>query len=459
MKILHLSDLHYGLLVSPTASGGTGVANRSSASAHAFLGRDGLPDPSWLANVLCKQDQDHLGQPDVVAVSGDIGWSGDKSDYDYAYEFLSNLRTCWPKAEFVLTLGNHDVSWARSKKGQNPQAPAIEFLQTFYGIASFSKLFACDGSATAEAIGRRTLTSVLQTDGALFATANSAAGLDHENKDFPAFIPAEALMQLSERLRSIDPGSRKFRVFVMHHHLLPFIETHKAEAFLPTSLPSGPDETTIANSAQLQNWLAMEGFDLVLHGHRHSSHARLDILKTAREDNERRLIVVGAGSASVHQKELPPGQNHSYNTIRVSPGQRRRWSVRVETRNIDRRVVIPPSRGYVFKEEAGPESRSVPNAFCGENWHDLHEAIANNCWPLGIPTTQSADVPILRNFISVLEAAPDVIGSEDWTLPPTCWNGNARLTRQDIEKAFRALHPEYIPSAQWRLPDKNWRCA
>jgi predicted MPP superfamily phosphohydrolase len=449
MKILHLSDLHYGLLLAKPGETGN-VAMRSSA--HAFIGKDGKPDPLWLVHILCGQEKDHLGAPDAVVISGDVGWSGHPSDYAYAKTFLTSLKSHWPDAAFILALGNHDVSRALSKEGKNAQGPAIDFLRDFYGEDKFAQAYLCGGDVATEKINRHLVASVIETKQAIFVTANSAAALDHINEDYPAYVSPEALLQLSPRLNFGPSKQDKIRIFVMHHHLLPFVEVYKGPTVIPTEIASGQDETTIANSAQLQSWLAKNGFDLVLHGHRHESHTRLDILKTATEDSERRLIVAGAGSASVYEVGLPRRQHHSYGIISVSAGARRRWAVRVDTRKIDSRVVIQPSTDYYFYEEVGLQSASLPAVFCAQDWHQVHEAIATTCWPLGIPLTDPGKRPLLRNFVCVIEQ-PGRLSEEDtsWNVPPTARSGGNELKRDAVEQAFRALHPEYGASKAWRV--------
>jgi 3',5'-cyclic AMP phosphodiesterase CpdA len=442
VKILHLSDLHFGLL-------------SDGSSAHAFTNQKGKPDPSWLARLLTEHDQAHLGQPDAVVVSGDLSWAGSDADYKYVSKFLALLKSKWPTAMYVVTLGNHDVSWPISEKGGNAQVPAIRFLRRLYGPEEFGRLFALRKVISEERINRHDICSIHEGEKAIFVTANSSAEVRHNENG--AYISPDTLMKLSKRLRKVD--QKKLRILVMHHHLLPFVEVHGAPSFNPSTLPVPvPDPTTLANSAELQGWLAEHEFDVVLHGHRHVSHGRLDVLKTSASDQERRLIIVGAGSASVFQKELPPGQHHSFNVIRILQGQHRRWSVHLESRNIDRRTTARPSTGYIFREETGPQSAGMPNVFCGADWHGVHEAIGDRCWQNGFPkeiTKASASkLPVLSNFVCIVEKAPDVSTDEKWSPPPTSRLQDRPLERDDIERAFAALHPEYAPSDQWRRTDK-----
>ena len=68
MRILHLSDLHFGTI--PTATADHTSSDRAGRSAHFFV-KGAQPDPLRLAAIL-KNDLTST-VPDVIAVSGDIG--------------------------------------------------------------------------------------------------------------------------------------------------------------------------------------------------------------------------------------------------------------------------------------------------------------------------------------------------------------------------------------------------
>ena len=171
MRILHISDLHYGTFIPKTSTDG------KHQSSHVFTDNLGDPDPQHLAKILTKQDSKAIGTPDALVISGDLGWSGDSSDYTYALRFLTELRTAWPKTLIVIAAGNHDVSWELSKSGQNPQRPFIEFLQNVYG-SDFTKFFLYRNVSDSE--DRHLLAAIQEEKDAIFVSVNTAADLHHE---------------------------------------------------------------------------------------------------------------------------------------------------------------------------------------------------------------------------------------------------------------------------------------
>jgi 3',5'-cyclic AMP phosphodiesterase CpdA len=123
MRILHLSDIHFGIY--------TDHKTGALTAAHYFVDSSKLtPVPGQLSRLLL---DNVLPPPDLVVISGDIGWSGTSADYKYALAFLKPLRDAWTDAEFVLAPGNHDVDLDTAPR----QAAYVEFVREFYG-SSFS---------------------------------------------------------------------------------------------------------------------------------------------------------------------------------------------------------------------------------------------------------------------------------------------------------------------------------
>lgn len=93
MVILHLSDLHFG---SEKSNDAHGVEHRS-------IVLTGLLD--------CIKQQSLEWQPQIICISGDIGYAGKRSDYESASLWLKDLLaiTGLTTNEIILCPGNHDV--------------------------------------------------------------------------------------------------------------------------------------------------------------------------------------------------------------------------------------------------------------------------------------------------------------------------------------------------------------
>jgi DNA repair exonuclease SbcCD nuclease subunit len=444
IRILHLSDLHFGnwpFKEIKAGSGGGDEIVEVPRSTHAFVDVDGKSDPAWLIDRLGCDGRLRTRAPDAIVVSGDIGWSGAATDYQLAEKFFEGLTRLWPSATLVITPGNHDLSWDASRKGENAQAAFRDTVRSLAKERVSEWLFA-DPAAHED---RNSLASIHRVQDAIFVTANSACSLSHDSKTSAVCVHPKTLIELESRLA--EHPREALRVFVIHHHLLPFYDDHEGAQFEP-GRAVGADRTILANSAQVQEWLARNGFDLVLHGHKHTPHARRDVLVSGPNADERDIVIVGAGSAGVFRKELPPGEHHSYNIVTVSHGARRTWRMQVDVRNINRGIV-PPSAGFTFDREIGVQPPSLPHVFSARDWISCHAALAQQFWPDGIGDSDPGVTRTLTNFISVVEQAP-AVSDEEFEVPATSRNGSSKPSASEFLRAFYTLYPEYLATNGWR---------
>lgn len=119
VNILHLSDLHFGIEKADKKIYKVDVDRqaRTLKSLINTLKDDTKVPPNW--------------KPDVVVISGDIGWTGNHEEYDKFREvFLrpllkefSNLS----KEKIITCPGNHDIIWDNVKGFEKPHSnPSIE---------------------------------------------------------------------------------------------------------------------------------------------------------------------------------------------------------------------------------------------------------------------------------------------------------------------------------------------
>jgi predicted MPP superfamily phosphohydrolase len=95
IKILHLSDIHFRKKKSKNKDDDNKLSRQD------------------VQQKLIDTVSSHLKEntpPGVVAVTGDIAFSGKKPEYDDALEFFEKLKSILPKeTEFLAVPGNHDV--------------------------------------------------------------------------------------------------------------------------------------------------------------------------------------------------------------------------------------------------------------------------------------------------------------------------------------------------------------
>jgi len=135
INILHLSDLHFGR---------EGDATEKAMRENALNG---------LVRAL---NLNHLGsewKPDIIVISGDIGWKGGSEDYELAKNWIEDhlLYTLnLTSDELILCAGNHDID-RKKTKGMNPPTSEKEaddwlkienldsFIRPFESFNSFCK--------------------------------------------------------------------------------------------------------------------------------------------------------------------------------------------------------------------------------------------------------------------------------------------------------------------------------
>src|ERR1700731_1707526 len=123
MRILHLSDLHFGVLRDP--------ASGIESSVHRFV-RGADPDPEAVLSVLKKDLSFVERPPDFVVISGDLGWAGTDADYLHGERFLVGLRD-WVGDCIVLAPGNHDVNISAGVPDDHRQDAFLALINRFYG--------------------------------------------------------------------------------------------------------------------------------------------------------------------------------------------------------------------------------------------------------------------------------------------------------------------------------------
>ncbi|MES2644721.1 MAG: metallophosphoesterase [Myxococcota bacterium] len=415
IRLLHLSDLHFGV-----RSDGT--------SAHRYVNAGGEPNPSVLAGRLVAGRSLH---PHAVVVSGDVGWSGAGADYGYATEFLAALRTAWPGAALVVAPGNHDVDLSSSPARQEAFRA---FVQGFDG-GRLAPAYRVAGASGRE---RQTLVSFDIVSGdegeqLLLVSANSAAYVgDAGNPGSPVGFSADDLHAIESVLRTPEFSSIRLRAFIVHHALFPFAEPSWDRTINLAELRDKPDLEIVANSAVLQAWLADHGFAILLHGHKHTMHARLDRLwRRGGPASGAQLLSLGAGSVGVEQAQRGHGEPLSYNAVDLTRVSAHRWLTAVEVNDIP----DPPARPQVsarFECELGEDLAHPTHVFHAETIVDCHRAIALRC----------ASAGLLKTFVSVVEQC-------QFELPATARFAKRRVTMADIEGSFEALHPEHAVTDGW----------
>ncbi|MEA2494331.1 MAG: hypothetical protein QOJ29_2242 [Thermoleophilaceae bacterium] len=114
VNVLHLSDLHFEIDASQSKRDQRRTANETLIAKICEV----LQEPGVTANSHLSRRREDDWRPDVVAISGDIAYTGDKKEYKAAQAFLAELRTRLglEPEDVVMCPGNHDRN-VRNAKG------------------------------------------------------------------------------------------------------------------------------------------------------------------------------------------------------------------------------------------------------------------------------------------------------------------------------------------------------
>lgn len=285
MRILHISDLHYGFhhwLETPAVDGAAHVRTLVRA----------------LSNCLERQDR-----IDAVVVSGDVTQRGAETEFRIAATELRQLANSLGLREkdIVVTPGNHDIDWNISKSDPKKRFdPWRAFLNDLYTPDLAARLYPPNSP------GFATVHSFAEQEVAI-ATLSSCLFENHQ--DHYGYVGRAQL----DRLASLLVDAPRWRIVATHHHLLPT----PAEA-VPADPASGAatviDVSVIRDGGVILQELGSLGVRAVLHGHKHDPVQRYHAFMRTPGAG---VLLLGAGSAGVKHEELPPGRSHHAQIITV----------------------------------------------------------------------------------------------------------------------------------------------
>lgn len=423
MRILHISDAHFGLKENRDNNN-----HINFESTHYFIDKHKKPDPSVILKLIKnKYSHDYF---DLIIDSGDIGWSGIQSEYKYAFPLYKGFKEYFTTAEIVIVPGNHDVN-LKDPNNERKQDDFVEFLKEFYGI-KFKFFF-----PFYKQNDRHSLVFFYYIqDKFLVVGVNSAANIcDYMSQ---IYISPNILNEIGESIIKLN-SVNTLKIFVTHHHLLPFVEPKWDNIVEIDSVKEKIDNSLTINSARVQSWLGENNFHLVLHGHKHLFHGREDLLWHDRlyDNEQRKLILLGAGSIGVKDDSRRPSPI-CFNTIKVFRKDNRDYRFSINVNAIKEKATNYIIEEWIHKNCSSSSNRLV-NEFEGITTAECHEQIF-----LDISHNEK-----VYNFVSIVH-------NSNFELPKTCTINNKTVNIEVVKNAFYSLHPEYdnLLSKGWKDPLK-----
>jgi 3',5'-cyclic AMP phosphodiesterase CpdA len=295
LRILHLSDIHYGHhQFDPPAT--TSGSDASSAGYRSLIESlvESLPGAKL----------------DAVVISGDITQQARADEFKPAARLLAELSTLVGGPERIfLVPGNHDIVYAESEI-QPRWTPFCDFYNNFFQLpenlrANRRFIPSTDPDQLTQVIDRSDALGlvVVEVNSSTFVHKGS-------NDEHRGQVTTEALDRIDDALASISGLDKCIRLAVIHHHPI----------LLPVFAEPGRQYDAVVNSGYLLRVLRRHGFQAILHGHKHHPHVFSDdSLCSWDEGDQSPLLVIAGGSASVLHDQLPnsPKRTNTYNLVTI----------------------------------------------------------------------------------------------------------------------------------------------
>ena len=312
LRILHLSDIHYGHHHFDPPATPSGL-NASSAG--------------YWSLVESLKESLAIATPDAVIISGDITQRARADEFEPAAHLLAELARLAGGAErLFLVPDNHDVVYTEPEI--NPRwTPFCNFYNNFFQQPAHQSakrrfISSNDPSQFTQVIDRS------DTLGLVVVEINSSTFVREGSADqHRGQVTTDALNRIDNALSALPRLGECIRLAVVHHH----------PVLLPVFAEPGRQYDAVVNSGHLLRVLRRHGFHAILHGHKHHPHVFSDdSLCSWDEGDHAPLLVIAGGSASVLHDQLPnsPKRSNTFNLVTVkSVGNTAR--ILVETYGLD----------------------------------------------------------------------------------------------------------------------------
>jgi 3',5'-cyclic AMP phosphodiesterase CpdA len=288
-----------------------------------------------------RRDLERIGKKDIggLLISGDLTWRGARDEYDWASEFINDVKS-WARltaSQILVCPGNHDLAFSKepwtkgtpaTETGEASVAEYKRFYEQLYEVKPTSDL----------SCGRRfwipdgVMVDIASLNSSVLQQVAEAFQGQGFVGDSQLQDTAKAMMWSGDRRRS-----KAFRVCMLHHHVVPIIHRDHPEIGVASSV--------VHDAGALMRWLVENEVDLVLHGHMHlpSIVKESRALDYPKQEKWHEIAVAALGSSGVVTSHRP-NQPNSYGLIEFV-----REGVRLTVRKISADDAIPQDQRWVYE--------------------------------------------------------------------------------------------------------------
>ncbi|WP_170229425.1 NACHT domain-containing protein [Polyangium fumosum] len=330
LLVLHLSDLHFGPHGRFGGQDGERLASRFAAAIDA-----------------ARQEQGIRQGVGLVVVTGDIAEAARKNEYEAALGFFGHLDAALgvPRDRFVFVPGNHDVSWAETRKVQIEQddegfdEAELERRLDLVRLARFEAFVAAfhgrprEGLPNVTSIGHGAVVHhfALPDGGIAVAALNSCERESHARQG-GSFGEAQA-QRLLDHLRGLPPSWMS--ILAVHHN--PITPVPEAVASWVEWLRGHPgplkpetiehfaaDAAGFEGKERLRAVTEDARVSVVLHGHHHGADAHAFPFRRGEKGH---TLVLSSGSWGLSPEKLPESQPAMVHLLELDPARRQARSI------------------------------------------------------------------------------------------------------------------------------------
>lgn len=228
---------------------------------------------------------------DYLCVAGDLTSLGSPQEFAYCEDLILEIaeKLGIQKENILLGLGNHDIDWNitelyKNFNDENADFPIEMVKDQYRRIAASASLVNLKKLTAPTRKGPAPFSGIIENDSFIMFVLNTGWCCTKEEANRPGKLDTQQLEWFEKEAANCKDVS-KWKVILMHHH--PFNYKYPVVC---------PDYSTLLEGSNFLDIAGKNGFNLVIHGHRH--HPRAETNWKSGWDHP--ITFVCAGSFSVN---------------------------------------------------------------------------------------------------------------------------------------------------------------
>lgn len=235
---------------------------------------------------------------EYLCVAGDLTSLGSPQEFWCCEEMLLDLALELeiPKENILLGLGNHDIDWNISELHSkfdscNADFPLDLVKEKYRKIAASASRINIDAISEPKIIGPAPYSGIVENDNFIMFVLNTGWCCTKDQAFSRGKLDKDQLDWFNNEAAKFK-SSKKWKIILMHHH--PFNYTYPVNS---------PDFSMLEEGSNFLEIAGNNGFQLVLHGHRHHPRAETHLINNW----DSPITFICAGSFAVNSSHRSGG--------------------------------------------------------------------------------------------------------------------------------------------------------